>query len=92
MSDVEDYTIGMDAKKTEISNVRMAIGFTKADRSMSYESTNSEKIAKFWEVCLQKIEDNTEHQFVIRENDSLLEEAKEIKKELVKRIEEPWRI
>lgn len=92
LSDVVNYAIGVGAEKTEISNVGMRIHFMEADRSSLFESKDSEKMAKFWGVCLQMIGDNPEYQFVIKENDMLLEEAKEIKKELIKRIEEPWRI
>jgi hypothetical protein len=43
-------------------------------------------------MCLQRAKDDCEQKFIIHENEDLLREAKEIKKELIKQIEEPWKI
>ena len=52
----------------------------------------TEKITAFWESCLKIVNDNETYQFIIEENEELLREAKSIKKELIRRIEEPWKI
>jgi hypothetical protein len=46
-----------------------------------------EKFDKFWESCLVRMEDDDTYQFVIKENDNLLEEAKELKEEIAERIQ-----
>ena len=65
----------------EIESYQMYIQISPSD------ITDNDKITKFWNMCLDKIESVPELKFVIEENDSLLEEAKEIKKELIKQIE-----
>jgi hypothetical protein len=92
LSDMIYCTIGIGAEKTEISNVRIKISFLKFDPSSQFESTDSDRIAIFWGLCLETMDNIPEYQFVVKENNPLLEEAKGIKKELIKRIEEPWRI
>jgi hypothetical protein len=91
LQDMLNYAMGVDAGRAEISNIELRMSFLKADRSQ-FESKDFDKIAMLWESCLKMIENIPEHQFIFTENDRLLEEAKEIKKELIKRIEEPWRI
>lgn len=91
LSDLINSEIRRNYEKEEISNISLKLTFVKVDRS-SFESTDTERITTFLEVCLKKIRDIPEHKFVIKDNDELLEEAKEIREELIKRIEEPWRI
>ena len=65
----------------------------EGDYSQSnFTSRSAEKIGTFWKLCLQRIDDLAEYKFVVIETDPLLEEAKGIRKELIKRIEEPWKI
>lgn len=65
----------------EIESYQMYIRVSPSD------IRDNDKITKFWNMCLEKMENVPELKFVIEENDSLLEEAKEIKKELIKQIE-----
>lgn len=44
-------------------------------------------ITEFWNKCLKRLESVPEYKFMVKQNDILLEEAKEIKEELIKRIE-----
>ena len=51
-----------------------------------------DKFDKFWESCLRDMKEDKTYMRAIEENDKLLEEAKRVKKEIAKRIEEPWKI
>ena len=51
-----------------------------------------DKFDEFWESSLRRMKEDKTYNFVIEENGNLLEEARKMKKEIVKRIEEPWRI
>ena len=49
--------------------------------------TNQMKtITKFWNTCIRKIDNSPEHAFMVKEKDRLLEEAREIKKEIINHI------
>jgi hypothetical protein len=101
-------TQNLSLKKEEISDVCSKIVFwkeenpldpyrqnleKKGDHSQSkFVSINQKYNLDFYAKCLHKTELLQEYQLVIGENDKLLEYAKEIKKELIKRIEEPWNI
>ena len=51
------------------------------------ESTKDEQsIANFWDKCLKRLESVPEYKYMIEQNDVLLDEAKEIRNELIKRI------
>jgi len=50
------------------------------------------KVKEFWESCLKRMKEKETYKFIVEENDRLLEEAKDVKKEITKRIEEPWKI
>lgn len=78
--------------KSRISNISININFMKADGSERVSSHEQKEIEMFWEVCLRKMDENETYTFIIKENEKLLKEAKNIKKELIKRIEEPWKI
>lgn len=86
LADLKKRWQNTERDKTNLSFVGWQIRFIKED-SQPFSSTKSEDISKFYETCLQIIIDTTEHQFVTKENEMLLEEAKNIKKELIKRIE-----
>jgi hypothetical protein len=63
----------------------------KGDYSHSnYMCISEPENAEFWNVCLGKVGSTEEHQFVIKENVVLLEKARAIKSELIKRIERTW--
>lgn len=90
LSDIIDDALRYD-DKSEISNVEVTVSFLKADRS-SFVSSDLEKIKVFWGSCLKIVNNNETYQFIVEENEELLREAKSIKKELIRRIEEPWKI
>jgi len=89
-------------KETEVREIGLKIHYLKAyeplnlfrqnleknnDFSQSfYETINLKFITIFWEKCLQEVAKLPEHQYIVNENDKLLEEAKGIKEELIKRI------
>ncbi len=52
----------------------------------NFDVNDDTKITKFWNTCLIKIENVPKLKFVVEENESLLKEAKKIKKTLIKRI------
>lgn len=59
----------------------------KNDNSQSTFTTGNLKFINiFWEKCLQKVDKLPERQFILEENDNLLDEAKNLKKEIIKRI------
>lgn len=59
----------------------------------TYSSPSNETLLNtFWESCLNVMREDESYGLVVRENERLLEEAKRLKQEIVKRIEEPWRI
>jgi len=62
----------------------------------SYEGTfdplSIKKFDDYWERCFEEVGKNSTVQFVWQESNELGVILKEAKKELVKRIEEPWRI
>jgi hypothetical protein len=70
----------------------ITISFMRKSAPNRFESNNLEQINNFWTICQQKLNARPERKFIIEENDKLLEDAKNINKELTKRIEEPWRI
>lgn len=51
-----------------------------------------ERFKKFWESCLKREEEDKTYRLMLEENKGLLSQAEAIKKELTKRIEEPWKI
>jgi hypothetical protein len=91
--------------KSEVSDMGFEIWFNAFDQSFAKNNPNAaprlgfvtfgghqEIIPQFWELCLEMLKENETFKFVIEENEKLLEGAKEIQKDLIKRIEAPWRI
>jgi hypothetical protein len=68
-------------EEDEIESYNLSVPFS------SGEVTDFDKIASFWNECLNKLKSVAEFQHVVEENDILLKEAEEIKDELIKRIE-----
>jgi len=78
------------------------IDFTRKEENLSEEEikgtelelqyyrepiNDEQKITVFWNQCLERLDDVPEYKFIVKQNDVLLEEAKKIKEELIKRIE-----
>ena len=75
----------------ESSNVRFDIRIQMTKGTFTH-SNDLSKFNEFWESCLKRMREDKTYRFIIEENDKLLEEARKVKKELVKRIEKPWKI
>ncbi len=92
----------LGVKETEIREIGLEIHYLKAfeplniyrqrlekenDYSQSkFETINIKMINDFWERCLQKVGELPEHQFILNKNDKLLEEAKDLRREIIARI------
>jgi hypothetical protein len=82
-----------DASIIEVLYTFMAIG--KGDRvkgTHTYSNGSGKILNTFWESCLNVMREDESYGLLVRENKRLLEEAKSLKQEIAKRIEEPWRI
>lgn len=77
--------------KSEISNVKFDIRIKKLDGGF-YHSDEVAKFDEFWESCVRRMKEDKTYKFIIEENEKLLEDARKLQKEIVKRIEEPWKI
>jgi hypothetical protein len=77
--------------KADISNVEFNIRVPRKDEAAFY-SKDLKKFDKFWESCLRRMKEDETYRFVMAEDSNLLEEAKKVRKEIVERIEEPWKI
>lgn len=73
-----------------ISNVECLVDIRLRD-GKTFHSHDLEKFNEFWQSCLRRMKEDETYKFVIEENEKLLEEARNVKKEIVKRIEEPWK-
>lgn len=77
----KDYVLRKDSER-ELFDFKVYFGQAPAD------SRIVENFDELWEACLARMEEDGTYRFVIQENENLLEEAKELKEEMVKRIEE----
>ncbi len=55
------------------------------------DSQIRDKFNEFWDSCVARIEDDDVYKLVFEENDVLLEEARNLKEEIAKRIQEQFR-
>lgn len=76
---------------SEISIVECFVNIRRRDGT-TFHSHEEKKFDEFWESCLRRMREDKTYKFIIEENDKLLEEARNVKKEIVRRIEEPWKI
>ena len=76
---------------SEISSVECFVNIRQMDKR-TFHLHRLEKFNEFWESCLKRMKEDKTYKFIIEENDKLLEEARNVQKEIVKRIEEPWKI
>jgi len=77
--------------RSEISNVRCFINVQQRD-GKPFRDGDLTKFEGFWQSCVRTMKEDGIHKFIVEEKERLLDEAKEVRKELVKRIEETWRI
>lgn len=76
---------------SEISNVECFVNIRQRNGT-TFHSHDLTKFDEYWESCLKRMIEDKTHKFIIEENDKLLTETRSLKKEIVRRIEEPWRI
>jgi len=72
------------------ASFRFEIRPTSKRSSTKYD--NEAKLNKIWESALRRIREDESYNFIVDENDRLLEEARKLKQEIANRIEEPWKI
>jgi len=58
----------------------------------TFHTHEIEKFDDFWQSCIAWTKENPTVQFIFKENERLLADAKKLKEELTKRIQEPWNI
>ena len=75
--------------KSEISGIECIVEIKPIDGQAIHDTT---KFDEFWKSCLVRMEEDKTYKFIIEENQKLLEEANKMQKELIQRIEKPWRI
>ena len=51
-----------------------------------------EKFNDFWELCMEKKNENETYKFIKDEGKEILIESRKFKTEIIKRIREPWNI
>jgi len=69
-----------------ILEFHIMFGQVPTDRSVE------DKFDEFWGSCLKRMKEDKTYQSILGETDRLLEEARYVKKKLVERIQEPWKI
>jgi hypothetical protein len=77
--------------ESEVSGLECALEIKPID-GQPIHSNDSTKIDDIWKSCLARMKEDKTYKFIIEENQELLEEARQVKKEIIKRIEEPWKI
>ena len=77
--------------ESEVSGLECALEIKPID-GQPLHSSDSTKIDGIWKSCLARMKEDRTYGFIIEENQELLEEARQVKKEIIKRIEEPWKI
>jgi hypothetical protein len=81
-----EEAIDCERKKENLS--KKEVKHTELELQYYGESTKDiQMINNFWDRCLKRLESIPEYKFIVEKNDVLAEEAKEIRKELIKRIE-----
>lgn len=77
--------------KSEISDLESIIEIKSIDAKITHLPYLTEG-EEFWESCLRRMKEDKTYKFIIEENQELLEEARQVKKEIIERIEKPWKI
>lgn len=77
--------------KTEISDVECYVGILQRN-GKTFHSQDVSKFNEFWKLCLERMKEDEVYRFMMKEHGNLLEDARNVRKELVKRIEETWKI
>jgi len=53
---------------------------------------DEDRFDEFWESCLKRMKEDKNYQSILKETDGLIGEAKDVRKKVVERIQEPWKI
>lgn len=73
--------------ESEISSIECYVNI-KQRNGETFHSHGLSKFDEFWELCIARMMKDKTYNFVIEENDKLLEKARKIKKGITKRIQE----
>ncbi len=83
---------GQNGRKRRVSIACMQlIDFEIGFGQVPADSQIRDKFNEFWDSCVARIEDDDVYKLVFEENDVLLEEARNLKEEIAKRIQEQFR-
>lgn len=77
--------IDFNLEVTLIDNIQSKMSYATNPRVLGFDGG-------FWQTCLKRMKENETYKFVTEENCKILEEAKKVQEEIIKRIEEPWKI
>jgi len=76
---------------SDASGLELILTITSIDNKTS-QIHNPSKFEEFWESCLRRMTENETYKFVKEENCKILEDARKVREEIIKRIEKPWKI
>jgi hypothetical protein len=79
--------------ESDVTNPKLTLTVTTIDnKTFKVPFSLNKDFDRFWYLCITRMKDNETFRFLIEENSKILEDAKKLKQEIVKRIEEPWKI
>jgi len=77
---------------SEASDMEFILRVTSIDGHKTIQIAYSSNYEDFWQTCLGRMKENETYRFLVEENSKILEDARRLREEIVKRIEEPWKI
>jgi hypothetical protein len=88
------YTSALRQKEHETHEYFIALHPIQSGQTtvMKYEDATRTIFDTMWEKCHQRMEQNSEVQILRKEYPEIVKELKSIRKELIRRIQEPWKI
>jgi hypothetical protein len=87
MEELINYQIkSIDWKKEDVLRIDVRVSYPKADKTGPHTSQDSRLIIGFYEQCVKKTIDVSEYKLMIKENETMLKEAREILQQVDKRI------
>jgi hypothetical protein len=79
--------------ESDVTGLELTLIITSIDNKTSKIPYSLNKnLEKFWQSCIKRMKENETYRFVVEENSKILEDARKLREEIVKRIEEPWKI
>jgi len=79
--------------QSDATNPNLNLIITSIDNKTSkipYSQNGS--FEKFWQSCIKRMKEDQTYRFLVEENNKILEDARILREEIVKRIEKPWKI